>query len=278
MWNWLVAAAIVGLAGTSHANAQTTNVAEKLAAEIRGLLPGAMVTIPDPFGLNIIYEGQTRSVSIGSVHDACFLGAKSCDAAILNYAVQATHYMLETAPLSRNQLRIVVRSQAYLDNMREQMRTADTFVSEPLAGDVVSVCYRELPRGRRPIVTADLPALAVEQPAALAECRAVSSRTVAPLAPLWKPLPAHGIGIIQTGDDVTGYLADPEDWRTLAEQLGGLIVAAPSVDALLYGRASNPIDIDALATLATKMHADASTPVSAQVFRWTDNGWVVLQR
>lgn len=278
MRNWLTIATIVVLAGSGSANAQTLGVAERLAAEIRAVLPGASVNIPDPLGLNITYAGQTRPVDIRSVHEACALGATSCDAAIRSYAQRAASYMLETAPLLRNQLRIVVRSKSYLEKMREQMGTSDDFISEPLVGDVVRVCYRDLPQGRRPIVAADLPALKLDRSAALAECMGTSRSAVAPLASLWKTLPEKGIGVIQNGDDVTGYLAASEDWRTLAEQLGGLVVAAPGVDTLIYGRGSNAIDIDALATLAKQMHADASVPVSGQVFRWTDRGWVVLQR
>lgn len=278
MRNWLLPAIVGIVAWPGCAAAQSNDIAERLAGEIRAALPGAMVTVPDPYGLDIGYAGQTRSVGIGSVHAACAQGAATCDAAIRNYAQRAASYMLETAPLLRDQLRIVVRSRGYLDRMRAQMGSSEGFVTEPLVGDLVRICYRDLPQGRRPIVTSDLAALQLDQPTALSACKSNSRSVLASLASQWNSLPEQGIGVIQNGDDVTGYLSAPEEWRPLAERLGGLIIAVPSVDTVLYGRGSSVIDVDALAVLAAQMHAQASVPVSAQVFRWTDHGWVVVQQ
>lgn len=261
------------------AAAQDANIAQRLAGEIRTVLPGATVTVPDAYGLDITFAGQTRSVGIGSVHAACAGGVTACDAAIRDYAQRAASYMLETAPLTREQLRVVVRSRAYLDNMSARMGSAQGFVIAPLVGDLLSVCYRYLPNGRRPISPSDLAALQVDQQTALTLCRANSHSSLVSLASLWNAaLPQQGIGVVRNGDDVTGYFSAPEDWRPLAEQLDGLIVAIPSIDTLLYARGANPTDLDALQTLTRQMHAQATTPVSSQVFRWTDHGWVSVQQ
>lgn len=277
MKRWLfLLCSLVALA-PGFAAAQDTGIAARLAAEIRTALPGASVAVPDPYGLDITFAGQTRSVGIGSVHAACAQGATSCDAAIHDYAQRAASYLLETAPLSQDQLRIVVRSRSYLDNMSAQMGSTEGFVVEPLVGDLVSVCYRDLPRGRRPISPRDLTTLQLDRATALSTCKANSNRSLASLASLWNALPEQGIGVIRNGDDVTGYLSALGDWRPLAEQLDGLVVAVPSIDTLLYARGSNAIDIDALATLTRQMNAQASVPVSTQVFRWTDHGWDTVQ-
>ncbi|MGE0830446.1 MAG: hypothetical protein AB7O04_13995 [Hyphomonadaceae bacterium] len=258
-----------------YADAQDASIAQRVATEIQNVLPGALVAVPDPNGLDITFGGQTRSVGIGSVHMACAQGVPNCNAAIHTYAQRAASYMLETAPVLPDQLRIVVRTRSYLDGMAVQMGSTDGFVAEPLAGDLVSVCYRDLPRGRRPISPRDLVTLQLDQTTALSMCKTNSNRSLAPLASLWNELPEQGIGVIRNGDDVTGYLSATENWQALAEQLGGLIVAVPSIDALLYARGSNVIDADAIATLAREIHAQAAVPVSPQVFRWTDRGWVV---
>lgn len=278
MHSWLVRAIAICLVWPSTAAAQNTDIAERLAREIRAVLPGATVIVPDPQGLDISYAGQTRSVGIGSVHAACAQGTARCDAAIRDYAQRAASYMLETTPISRDQLRIAVRSRSYLDNMRAQMGSSEAFVSEALVGDLMRICYRDLPQGRRPIVTSDLTTLQLDQPTALSACESNSRGSLIPLASLWNSLPEQGIGIIRTGDDVTGYLSAPQDWRPLADRLGGLIVSVPSVDTVLYARGSNVIDLDALATLTARMHAQASVPVSAQVYRWTEHGWIAVQR
>ena len=259
------------------ASAQNASIAQRLAAEIRVVLPGASVVVPDPYGLDITFGGQNRSVGIGSVHAACAQGDAACDGAIRDYARSAAAYMLEAAPVMRDQLRIVVRSQAYLDNMTARMGSSLGFVVEHSAGELVNICYRDLPRGRRPILSTDLTALELEPHSALLMCKANSHNLLEPLATLWNPLPQQGIGVIRNGDDVTGYFVTSEDWQPLKEQLGDLIVSVPSVDTLLYARGTDLIDVDALATLTRQMNSQASVPVSTQVFRLTDSGWVVVQ-
>lgn len=257
--------------------AQDDGLAQRLASEIRSALPGAVVTVPDPYGLDIAYGGQTLSVGIGSVYTACARSILTCDTAIQQYALRAASHMLERAPLTRDQLRIVVRSSGYLDALRAQGASQE-FVSEPLAGELRSACYRDLPQGRRPIQVTDLPTLQLNSSATLALCKDNSAHALAPLASRWNALPDQGIGIIRDTDDITAYLAAHGDWRPLAEQLGDLIVAVPSIDTLLYSQGSNAIQIDALATLATSLHTGASMPVSAQVFRWTESGWIEVRR
>ena len=262
------------MAFADPASAQNSNNAERLATEIRSILPGAVVAVPDPNGLEITFEGQTRPLGIGSVNEACVQGAASCDAMIHQYAQRAASYMLETVPLKRDQLRIVVRSRSYLSSVSAKTSSSSEFILEPLAGDLVSICFRDLPNGRSPITAEDLPTLKLDRQAALSICKNNSRRALAPLAPQWKALPQNTVGYIQTGDDATGYLSAPQDWRALAKQLGSLIVAVPSIDMVLYARGSTAIDLDALGTLAEQMRSQASVPVSAQVLRWTDRGWV----
>lgn len=271
-------AASLTLTCCGSASAQSISIAERLATEIRSALPGAAITIPDPYGLDMTYGGQSQSVGIGSVHEACAQGAASCDAAIRSYAQRAASYLLEIAPVTREQLRAVVRSRNYLETMRAQMGSSDRFVSEPLVGDLVGVCYRVLSQGRRPLTAPDLRSLQLDQASALPLCKTNLHKVLAPVATQWKELPEQGIGIIHIDDEVSGYLLSPDDWRPLAERLGGLIVAAPSVDTVLYARGASAIDIDALSTLAASMHSEASVPLSARVFRWTKSGWAEVHQ
>jgi hypothetical protein len=271
----LVSAGAFAAMWSGGGSAQESSIAERLASEIRTALPGAEVVVPDPDGLDISYAGQTQSVGIGSVHAACAQGVVSCDAAIESYAQRAASYMLETMPFSSDQLRIVVRSNDYLTKLHDQMNISEDFVSEQLVGDLVRICYRDLPQGRRPIVPSDLMAINLDPSTALSACEQNSRNSLAPIASLWKELPKRGIGIMKEPDDVTGYLSDYEAWQPLAEKLGELIVSAPSLDTLLYARAETATDVDALAALSNQIYATASVPISAHVFRWTDHGWVV---
>lgn len=270
---WLI---VILLVWPGAAAAQTAGVAERLADEIRTVLPGATVTIPDPDGLDITYGGQTRSVGIGSVNQSCALGAAACDEAIHSYARNAIDYMLEAIPPSPSQLRAFVRGKPDQTASGAQHDPMADFIFEPIAGDLLSVCYKDLARGRRPILTTDLKAMGLDRQAALAACTSNAVTGLAPLASQWRSLPKNGIGIIENDDDVTGYLLRPSDWRPLADRLGGLIVACPSSGVVLYSRGNTAIDAEALSLLAAQTFKRSANPVSTQVFRWTDAGWVPL--
>src|SRR5262249_31326417 len=155
------------------------------------------VTIPDPDGLNITLSGQTRSVGIGSVRSACATNASNCDQAIESYAQRAVSYILEAAPFTAAQLQAVVRSHAYLEELKPQLGAGESFVSSPFTDDLEMVCYRNLPQGRRPIVTTALAALGLDQASSLAACEANAHRELPPLANQWRDLPAQGLGILK---------------------------------------------------------------------------------
>jgi hypothetical protein len=277
MQKFALAVVLVASLGGARSAAAQASVAERLAQEIRAALPGAVVTNPEPGGIDITFAGLTRSLGIESLLNTCAASADKCQAATNSYAQRAASYMLEALPLERDQLRIYVRSRSYLTHLGAQTGSSALFVAEPLAGDLVSVCYRDLPRGRRPITPEDVVALDIAD-TVLTYCKEQSHRLLPDLAGQWKELPVNGIGYIKTGDDVTGYLSVPERWRPLAERLGSLIVAIPATDTLLYAQGKSVVDVDALAALAEQVHGRASIPVSALVLRWTDQGWVPVER
>jgi hypothetical protein len=142
-------------------------------------------------------------------------------------------YLLESGPATREQLRLVVRTREYLAMMQARIGSDDSIVWQPLSGDLVSICYRDLPNARRPILKSDLATLRLDEAEALSACRRASKAALQPLSSYWADLSSSSLGSIQTGDDVTGYLAVPEDWAPLARRLGSLVVAVPSIDAVL---------------------------------------------
>jgi hypothetical protein len=179
--------------------------------------------------------------------------------------------------VTRDQLRAVVRTRAYLERMKTQLGPIDSLISEPLSTELAVACYRVLPQGRRPVVTADLAPLQLDAAGAMAACKAKLHEGLAPIATQWKDLPSQGIGVIHFDGEAASYLLSPEEWRPLAERLGGLIVAAPSADTVFYARGTGPIEVDALVTLAKQTQAQASIPLSARALRWTPAGWSEVQ-
>lgn len=269
-----VVLALSGLiAMASPAVGQDLSIAGRLANQIRLVLPGSVVTIPDPNGIDIRFEGQSSSLGIDSVHEACAQSTTKCDEAIQTYASRAGQHMMGLVPPKREQLRIVVRSREYLSRANAQIGYSDSFVYDYLVTDLVSLCFVDLPRIQRPIKGSELTNLQIDPQEALSTCKANSKAALPNLRSQWKSLPAQAIGSLQTGGDVSGYLAAVDDWGPLAKKLGGLIVAIPSNEVILYASGTRETDVEALLILAREMMAQATIPISSSVFRWSETGW-----
>jgi hypothetical protein len=71
-------------------------------------------------------------------------------------------------------------------------------------------------------------------------------------------------------------LAFPELWAPLAKTYGdaSLIVAAPSPNKMMFTRAHDDDAVKTLSAIAAASMQGESKPISAEVFRWTEKGWV----
>jgi hypothetical protein len=84
------------------------------------------------------------------------------------------------------------------------------------------------------------------------------------------------ISVLWGGYYQASLLAFPELWAPLAKTYGdgSLIVAAPSPDKMMYMRARDDEAAKALSAVAAAAMEGEFKPISAQVFRWTEKGWV----
>jgi hypothetical protein len=275
---WLATVPALSLASLACAQSGDP-IAEQAAAEFRRQIPAARITIADASTIRVETDNEHAgafSVSLDRVRAQCGAEPASCAEAIAGYVRQIAGLVRDAAAsLSPERLLAVVRSRAYVEMMQRAVQRSgdDAFVAATLAGDLMAVCYFDLPTARRPIGPGDLTELRMDAQEALSRCKANTAAALKPLAARWRELPERGLGILNEAADEPSYLLFPEQWAPLAARLGVLIVAAPGDDVLLYGRGSDAIAIDAMFALARDMHARAQRPMSDKVYRWTPIGW-----
>lgn len=103
-------------------------------------------------------------------------------------------------------------------------------------------------------------------------------QTVADLPPVPKLVEIKGKLIAVAGFDYgASLLLLPERWHDLADASGGtLFVAVPSDDDVLIGTATKA-ELPQLRTMVADSMAHARRGISAQIYRWSPQGWVVAE-
>ena len=207
----------------------------------------------------------------------CSRNASDCDRMLSDYVAKSAAALRDQLrPLERSMIRVALRPAPYVENARKTfVRNADSeLITELFAGDLWLICMADLPSASRVLNVADLRKLGLSKEEAIALGKQNLAASLRPLKSVVQPLPSNGIGTI-TGDYYeSSRLSLHDDWSVLAAQMkGGLIVAVPSNDMVLYGDAAQPNAIDAMGALARDVSRRSQRPISATVFRWSKGGW-----
>jgi uncharacterized protein YtpQ (UPF0354 family) len=259
--------------------------ADRVAGQLRGALPGYDVTVVDQLTIKVRKssepEDQSTQVNLDRVADYCARTSAGCADMISDFLSKIVELVKahELTP-SAAMLRAVVRPATYpVQLTRSLAKKDDELISAPFAGDLVMMCYFDMPAAMRPASRSDLVKIALSRERALDVCR---DNTRAGLPRLPTAPPRHGtsetdaIGYLKGDPYESSYLLLHDDWAQLAEKFGGhLLVAAPDADVIFYSEDAGPASRDALSTLVKKAYGEAERPISTNVFRWTPSGWEV---
>jgi len=165
--------------------------------------------------------------------------------------------------------------------IRRRQPTGPEFELQPFAGDLVSCFVRDSTDAITNVSLSDLAALGLP-PNELRE-RALSNMRQAfgPLrqAPIQGGSPVHAVvtsaGGIASDSYDNARLLLPERWQPLRAVVhGDLVAATPARDEAVFTGTEEPRGIDMLTYLATEMWQREPHPVSPQLARLTDDGWV----
>jgi uncharacterized protein YtpQ (UPF0354 family) len=123
----------------------------------------------------------------------------------------------------------------------------------------------------------DLEALKLSETEAFDAAKANLATDLKPLASVLKPVVGKSIGYLEEHAYDSSRLVLHDEWRQLANDLGGsLIVAVPTTSVLLYGSGATAEAVDAMRTFALNVGRKSQRPLSPLVFRWTSEGWEVV--
>jgi len=245
-----------------------------MAEFIQQAMPQAKITDAGRLRLDIEMPSGKKTADLHAVFNACHRDPDNCPQATTEY-VAAVVLAFKTPsgqpkpPAPRADLRIIVRSAAYVDAIRSNHPLA-----APLAADLWLLVVND--EGDRAAIQTegDLPALAMTAQDAFA---AASKNTRSWSESVVRDLAKKRCAGVLGGDYyITSIVAFPEIWAPVAHRChDSLIVAVPDSGSVVYGDASSAEDgLSYVQRAANKLLASADKPVSATVLRWTPKGWV----
>ena len=277
-----VGAALLVLAAAAPVFGAGDEFANRVALGFRVSMPGYDVTVVDPLTLKISKDGkETVQINLDRIAKYCAAEPTDCDRVVADFIAKSRD-MADVAnlPTTGAQLRAVVRPQPYVAEMARLMAGAPKPtrpVSRPLAGDLVELCFFDMPTTMRPANAVELSALGLDAPAALALCEKNVAAQLSPIDPDAGEK-IGDIGVIDGDVYVSSYVLLHDRWAALAGRYGGhLLVAIPSSNEILYAPDRGPDSVSALRSATHFAATHAERMISETVLRWTPAGWDVVQ-
>lgn len=245
-----------------------------VAAQIRSEVKGTKVEVKGPLTLGV---GPLQA-NLDRVFAYCSdsANAKGCRREISSY-VKALAQVLndQNAPMSKEAVRIIVRTSAYVKAGAQQKIE---LLARPLAGELMMLPALDSPRTIRPLRLEDNERLGLSADEVFKLGLANLRANLKPLMKVANPAQPGQLGYI-TGDVYhSSRLALHESWSPLARAQGGkLVVGAPANDTVVYVGDDSPMAIEALRLLVRKLMPGSPSPLSGELLRWTPEGWEVVR-
>ncbi|HKX09623.1 MAG TPA: DUF1444 family protein [Stellaceae bacterium] len=287
-WLHLVLGASIVIAspGTVQAEIPTdpSGLTSYFALALAKALPEFEITVEGPLTLDATPPGHAdrkQQVRLNRIYDFCSRNPSGCERAAADFVTNSSGMVREAdAPLEPSMIRAVVRPAAYIEEAR-RYRPDDPKaqpIAVPLAGELWVLYMADTPHAARLLRVRDAERVGLSADAVIDLGKRNVEAALRPFADFARGLPSNGIGTIVGDYYESSRLSLHDDWSGIAGQMkGGLIVAVPSNDAVLYGDAGQPNGIDAMAGLAREMVRKSPRPISATVFKWTKEGWEPVQ-
>jgi len=249
-----------------------------VAGQIRTRISDAPVVVQGPLTVKV---GDVQA-NLDRLFSFCQRNAGGCSTEVAMFAKGvAETYQSQTAAISRDAIRIVVRTNQYVQQVQNSLGpAAPTLLPTPFVEGLVLLPVLDTPTTFRLLYQADLKTLSLSEPEvqqlALTNLRAALA--LKPLMDVAKVTRSGQIGSL-VGDSLNpSRLALHDTWEPLARaQRGKLIVVAPATDAVFYVGDDSPVAIDALRTLARNVMGRAPHALSEILLRWTPGGWEIVR-
>lgn len=248
-----------------------------LAQAFRKAQPDAVVTVEGPLLLKTQGKDNSWTTSLANIYSYCQRHKDDCAARAALFVIELSEAHEDNLkPVTRSDLRIVVRIASYVDAIKKKMGDDDEPVAEPICGDLWTLGVVDRPTTIRYLHDKDLKALDLSPDEILALAKANTKSAVASLIPNPATLKKRDLAVLM-GDPVTASFAFPELWAPVAKSFGGtLIVAVPSTEELLLVGDDAPQALKMLQQASNDEWAQAMRPLSRRLYRWTEKGWAAV--
>lgn len=278
---WLSGLALALLLYATAVAAESSDLAQHAATQLRQELPTFDVVILDPRTLRLDGpEKTTLQVNLDRIQNFCAENEDSCDVVLADFTSKiAQSIKQQFAPLTLTSLRAAVRPQAMMEGIKHQLgdRIGSYPVTAPFVGGLLVACYFDMPTATRIVTAQDIQKLGLSHDQAITACE----NNVKPELPALTTETGNsgGQGVIAVPDFAysSSWLIFHDAWAPIARKFNGnLIVSVPGSNLVLYSRGQDSGAFEAFATLTKERFEKAERPISPKVFRWTSSGWDVV--
>lgn len=233
------------------------------------------LSIPRLLVISLQYPtGPGITINLERLQGECLHTPANCDRLVDGYVQDIARLLLgPETPLSRENLRV-----GLFYSRRDLVESPDRAVERRTFGHFYETCFRDTERHRFGLTLSNATTLGLSFDDALSLCEQDTQAALGPM-PAAYGVPANGgIGIVEGSNYESSRLLFLSQWKGLARALGGnLIVAVPDQRVVLYSSGDSKAAVKALEEKAHSLKSDDdSWPLSDDVFRWTENGWVDL--
>ena len=245
-----------------------------MAERFRSALPKRKVEVIAALQLRISVEPNTSEIDLGRMFNFCEnAGAEECEASI-DHFVTSQAEAIETldAPITPDQLRVVVRHSEYCDAIHGGRPPVSAEpATRPFVSGLCTLIVADFPNRTRSLSPDQLGEMGLDLDAAwtLAERQTLADlpRPDAIEGLEERPVAIVGLRYIPT------LLLDTEGWRAAREKYGDLLAAAPASDEMIVAQAQSVEDLESLRAVARRQFETAERGVSPMLYRFGAMGW-----
>lgn len=257
-----------------------SSLAESVVQSLQRALPKAEVWIENAGTVRVRLPGEARDAARGVYLDNLAAQVDGCSpdqrAAEIRRFVAGVREATEgrPAPFSTRDLRLVLRSRAYIERLRARFaKPEQRILARPFGPDLVVAIVIDAPRTMRFLQQKDLRHVERGGGDAFTQAQAwTAAASGAPKAVL-RPHARGRFGVVED-TYAPSWLLRPVAWHHLVAADTEVLAAAPARGSLVYAVDPDPAAREAFRRIVGRLHASAARPLSARVFRWTRAGFV----
>ena len=249
---------------------------EHMATLLKKEVGDAAVAVKGPLTLSF---GEIQA-NLDRVFAFCRRERGACESELDRYVKGAAQAHKDlTAPLQRDEVRLVVRTSQYVQAIQDSAPAQGAQIQpQPFAEGLLALPVLDGPRTLRFLGSKGSKELGLSVEDAhelgLSNLRSM----LKPLMEVAKAARPGQIGRVAGDSYDPSRLLLHDTWAPLAKAQGGvLIVAIPVTDAVFYMGEDTSTAIDALRSLVKDVQARSPNPLSDMLLQWTEAGWVPVR-